>query len=412
LVSRAQGPRGAQLIEAIMPDIDFCTYFDQLPTTPVLDQASATVLEDPGTIKVVHGFARARLDTGKFIKLEQAADLPGYANLATVFLNGWRLAYSGGDHHVEGLGTFIRVSPGRGQVIWNAIGALADDSHDRPYELSYYYTFIAWNDNRLHVRAFDRGDADEVCQTQQPGLDDKFFWSRNRDTTTALSVFPTFLFFPISGGAAVLPRGFGFRWGSDHHLLQFGYNLDFSETVAQKPSYKKALGELTPQLDPAEVRFGLGWLSWNSYVIVKDDSDRRDYFFGELVSGMSGEDVHVIQPPFFILPLTGASGALGGAGVKTKEVVVDAIPYQYAIPMLTGWDIGYTAGDQHVKEIGVWIDSFNYEWVPGSTAGRLRYQVSSVLRDRNTWPDNYFRHKVTVLCLRHTPTRVTEPGEP
>ncbi|MGH7515924.1 MAG: hypothetical protein ACREOC_00435 [Gemmatimonadales bacterium] len=42
-------------------------------------------------------------------------------------------------------------------------------------------------------------------------------------------------------------------------------------------------------------------------------------------------------------------------------------------------------------------------------AGTLRYKVSSILRDKNTWPDNYFRHKVTVLCLRPTPTRGTAP---
>jgi hypothetical protein len=394
-----------------MANFDFCTYFDELPTAPLLEEGSATVLEDPGIIKVVHGFGRAALDTGDFIKLEQSADLPSYANLATVFLNGWRLAYRHDDHHVEGLGAFIRVKVGRGQVVWNAIGVIADDSHDEPYELTYHYTFIAWNDTRLDVRVVDRYDADEVCQTQQPGLNDKFFWNRNRDTTTALSVFPTFFSLPIFGGAAVLPRGFGFGWGSDHHLLQFAYNLDFTETLAQQQFYKKALGDLKPELG-ADLRFDGGWLTWNSYVIVKDDSRRRDYFFGELVSGVSGQDVHVIQPPFFILPLEGASGALGGAGVKTRNVVVDAIPYHYAIPMLTGWDIGYTADDQHVRDIGIWIDSFNYDYVPGSAAGRLRYQVSSILRDRNNWPDNYVRHKVSVLCLRHTPTRISQPGEP
>ena len=88
---------------------------------------------------------------------------------------------------------------------------------------------------------------------------------------------------------------------------------------------------------------------------------------------------------------------------------MDGIPFEYAVPMLTGWDIGYTAGDQHVKEIGVWIDSFAYEYTPGAPAGRLRYKVSSVLHDDDSWPDNFFRHKVSVLCLRHAPTKGTAP---
>ncbi|WHZ30272.1 MAG: hypothetical protein OJF51_005075 [Nitrospira sp.] len=28
--------------------------------------------------------------------------------------------------------------------------------------------------------------------------------------------------------------------------------------------------------------------------------------------------------------------------------------------MLTGWDAGYTVSDQHVKEIGIWIDEIPY----------------------------------------------------
>ena len=37
---------------------------------------------------------------------EMAVIPPGY-NTGTVFLNGWRLAYQSGDHHVRGLGSAI-----------------------------------------------------------------------------------------------------------------------------------------------------------------------------------------------------------------------------------------------------------------------------------------------------------------
>lgn len=39
-----------------------------------------------------------------------------------------------------------------------------------------------------------------------------------------------------------------------------------------------------------------------------------------------------------------------------RHIVVGNIPYEYAVPKLTGWNVGYTASDQHVKEIGIWIE--------------------------------------------------------
>ena len=128
-------------------------------------------------------------------------------------------------------------------------------------------------------------------------------------------------------------------------------------------------------------------MSWNTYAILKDDSERRDYVFTEAVSTVFGLDVHPIQPPFSILPIESASGGLSGSGVKHKQVVIDNVPYKYAVPMLTGWDVGYTVSDQHVKEIGIWIDELHYR-DPNDPPGRLRYTVSSVLRDDDTFPDN------------------------
>jgi hypothetical protein len=130
---------------------------------------------------------------------------------------------------------------------------------------------------------------------------------------------------------------------------------------------------------------------------MKDDEGRRRYFFAELVSGMGGSDVSIIQPAFSIQPSKATGVSIGQAGVKTKEVVIDNIPYKYAIPMLTGWDIGYVGSDQHVKQIGIWIDDI--KWTLNDPTRTLRYKVSSVVRDNDTDPANYFRHKVTILGL-------------
>ncbi len=143
-------------------------------------------------------------------------------------------------------------------------------------------------------------------------------------------------------------------------------------------------------------------MSWNTCAIYKDNDARRDYEFGELVSAMGGPDVSVIQPPFSILPGedTGFFGAcLGGVpSVQTEEFIIDNIPYAYAIPMLTGWDLDYPCDDHHVREIGVWIDNLKYDKPVNASTGTLSYKLHSVLHDDSSNGHTY-RHKVTILGL-------------
>jgi hypothetical protein len=54
---------------------------------------------------------------------------------------------------------------------------------------------------------------------------------------------------------------------------------------------------------------------------------------------MGGSDVSIIQPAFSIQPRGDSNIVPQGSGVITEEVVIDNIPYKYAIPMLTGWDL-------------------------------------------------------------------------
>ena len=392
---------------APQPDFVLCEEFDKTPLTAVSGEPPAVVFEDSGTIKVMHGSGRARLSDGHFIKVEQSAELPDYANQATVFLNGWDLSYAGSDHHVVDLGTMvarIRVEPRK--LTWNAVGALGDNHQDKAYNWTYYYTIVAWNDANLHAMV-DHNDAEFYCKTKEADGSDNFFEAGNGAMSTALSCFPSFLSNPgFSSGrtVAVLPRGFGFAWSDgDHHLRQLGYNLESSEAFIHhqafdKLFYYKALNrKMNPLPTPPTARAGSGFVSWNSYAIMKDDDDRRGYAFAELVSGMGGSDVSIIQPAFSIQPQGGSNLVPQGSGVITEEVVIDNIPYKYAIPMLTGWDIGYEGSDQHVKQIGIWLDEI--KWTPGDPTRTLRYKVSSVVRDNDTDPANYFRHKVTILGL-------------
>ena len=392
---------------------NFCNLIDEAPVAELTSSDRNMVFEDPGTIIAYHGFGCAEsAKSGKedIIKVEQSLDIPRYAK-ATVFLNGWKSSYlSDGDHKVAGLATLIRnIKIDGGTLKWQAGGVLSDDNFDDAYNWCYYYTVVAWNPSNINLTVDDK---DGSCDSNHPS-EVKFFFAGNKGTTTALSSFPTILQnpdFASSKTVAILPRGFGFKWDydvgnyDDNKLLQIGYNLDHSEIFNEKGKhYLKGFGTTTSGEDFSLV--DSGYVSWETYAIFKDEDTRREYEFGEIVSGLGGDDLGVIQPPFSILPIAEYdaifSTCVSGPGpLKTEEFEIDNIPYAYAVPMLTGWELGYDCDDNNVKEIGIWIDKWSYQKDPGASAGKLRYTLSSILRDKNGKPYFSSRHKVTVLGLK------------
>lgn len=386
------------------PPLPFCENFDNIGLTEVEGGPPALVFEEPGTVKVMHGLGSAKWTSGYFIKVEQSAELPPYANRATVFLNGWRADYTNGDHHLLGVGSMIaRIAVQPGKITWNAAGALGDRHNGTPFTWSYAYTIIAWNDANLRA-VVDHSDEEVYCKTKGVDASDNFFVAGNEQSTTALATFVSFLENPgfASGrSVAVLPRGYGFVWddGDDHHLLQLAYNLESAAPFVSHQTYRKAFDRLDP-MPAGTARAGAGYVSWKTSAILKDNSGRRAFKMAEIVSGLGGADVEVIQPPFSILPMEDVSGGLGGAGLKSADVVIDNLPYACAVPVLTGWDIGYARDDQHVKNIGIWLDRVRYDRPPGAMTGTLRYRVNSILKDNDDFPDNYYAHKVTVLGLQ------------
>ena len=89
----------------------------------------------------------------------------------------------------------------------------------------------------------------------------------------------------VSDPRAVLPRAFGFVWGSDtdHHLLQAGFDL----------------GTPVPSGDT---------ISWTSTTLWKDNSTRRDYYGSAIVSVLSGPSVNMWHPDT-VLRRSGSSGS-------------------------------------------------------------------------------------------------------
>ena len=140
--------------------------------------------------------------------------------------------------------------------------------------------------------------------------------------------------------------------------------------------------------------------SWESYSILKDDAKRRDVWFGEYVSILGGDSLKVIQPPFTILPVEDVGGGAlelqGGPQSKTFEI--KGLFFDYAWPVLTGWDLSYPYKDEEVREIGVMLRDISYV-KDAAGRGTLRYTLESVLRNAGEFPHHLTRHKVNILGI-------------
>jgi hypothetical protein len=378
------------------------------------EKTEATIFET-GAAKVVTGCDCGRRVAGKTpITLEGTFVLPAFANRATVFLSGWKFDYLGTDHKVAQIETHIDNIRLQAQKLrWTATGILRDKNFDDTFDWCYYYTALAWDDTQLAIRV---NDGDELTSNHT---------IHTHGEGTAMAVLPSFS--QVSGltdarFAAVLPRGFGFSWGTldphdppgstlpNNNLLQLAYNLTHRELFV----YPKGYGAL-PNPNVPESQVDASIISWETHGIFKDNRLARIYRFMEVFSVLSGDDVRVTQPPFTILPIEDQSGVFSGcisttgSGVVNEKHEIANIPYDYAIPMLTGWNLSFECDDQHVSGIGAWLSDFSYEKPPASTAGRLRYTVSSILHDRDNDPGFSLGHKVDILGLRLTPGGGTIP---
>jgi hypothetical protein len=390
-----------------------CSLYTDLPLAALMNPTNHTVFETPGTIAAIHGSGGATHkanDPTKALKVQQSVPIPAYANQAAVFLNGWKLEYTGDDQHVLAIGgviTEIKVDTAAHTITWDALALLRDNDGEEGYTWLYNFTVVAWNAANLNA-VVDQGDWSTSSCKDAAELPDRYFYTSNSGTSYALSSFFSFLQNNIFVGAksiAVLPRGFGFVWNdSDHHLLQLAYNLDHSEILDQykKVYYKQGQQITGPVPNAPASHVDSQFVSWNPYTIFKDDGTRRDYTFGEMVSGLGGNDVGVVQPPYSILPTDHCWFCTPVGGSITEEkFVIENIPYQFAIPMLAGWDLEYTdSSDHHVKEIGISLSDWNYDPPANGAGGTLRYTLSSILRDNDSDPPFSHTHKITVLGMR------------
>lgn len=89
---------------------------------------------------------------------------------------------------------------------------------------------------------------------------------------------------------------------------------------------------------------------------------------------------------------------VGGDGASVTQYRIDGVPYEYAVPVLSGWELGYPCGDHHVRDFGMEITDFRYERSQTGTSGTLYYTVSSRLTD-DEHNVSYRKPSVDVLGL-------------
>ena len=427
-----------------------------IPGTTPYEQNHWLVAEDVGKFAAYHGVTCALENGDHPIKIIESLPFPSYISNATVVLNGWDLSYREKDHHVLGLGgaiydiQFTADTGGAKSLSWEAIGALSDSNFDDGYSFCYRYTAFGWNEAELDITVDDDDTGNDFVNTN----------NSNDTALKTISGFIENSAFDPSDEVAVLPRGFVLAWGkgnelidfiddilrgsesafspktalalladprlvdletdraerndtaevdqdsatllfgpSDHHILQLAHNRRMTENFVY--AGKRYDGEFRPNLPSNLRRGGLaygGFVSWETQTILKDNDTRRDYAAGELVSALGGADIKYLEPPFNVLPREDSSFC-GTVSAKTitETHEIRNIPYEYAIPVLTGWDIGYLCKDHHITKAGISILDFEYTKQPGQSTGTLVYTVESIVNDKDFQHANYMNHAISIL---------------
>lgn len=369
-------------------------------TTPVKPVSS----EDPDRLRVEYDSRCAQAGPHEAVELDGFMSLPAYATAATVALIGWKFRYIHAQHHISWVSARIEeVSRQGSELRWKALGGIFDDSFDDPFEFCYHYVAVAWNQAALDATPYDNATHRNCLHYNSEGLGGECFGAHS---DTALSVIPSYVRnagFSGNRSVAVLPRGFvAIFTDSDHHVLQFGYARGHAERIVQLGTRYGVL----PIPEVASLSAGSSvvndeFVSWRSLVILKDNDRRRDVAFHEYSSVLGGNDLDVIQPSFVVKPNeeSDASGCITGGGPRTitHEADIRKAPFDYAIPLLTGWELGVGCRDRDIREIGVWIHDVQYaKGPPGIPVGRLQYKVSTVFRDDSD-DAHYSRYNAHIL---------------
>ncbi|MBM4244324.1 MAG: hypothetical protein FJ148_10980 [Deltaproteobacteria bacterium] len=366
-----------------------------------------TVVDDP-KLRVEHGWACAAassaasseyigLRVGGFTRLPSGFD-------GTVFLNGWHLEYQRTDHHVVGFGTSIfNIVQLNDVLVWNAGGVLSDKNGDDAYRWCYEYTTLAWaRPEPSPIVLKPRVDIQAIHSDPQANL--MYVDSVARDGVDKIPGSFRTTGKPPRG---VLLAGFGSSYtDDDHHVLQIGFDLGKAKVRRKR-------------------------IKWKSDVVFRDNNGDDGTRSASIVSVLTGDSVNVFHPAgarveggdapvgyvsndLELAARSGGSGivgaCLGSPAERTVEMAIVTPPFTWAIPMLTGWDLGSPCRDNHLTHVGAWIEDFRYVRVPGESNGTLYYTIKTNFGDKDDIPGMLDRVQVDVLGINLLQSPGLDPG--
>jgi hypothetical protein len=362
------------------------TPFEQLSSKTM----GKTIFEDKGKFILIEGSQCAQRESGfEVATLLQWIEMPNYVDKATVILNGWQLRYLQGDREVNAMRVDITHSKlvknvGASLLVFEAQGKIEDQHRKDAYEFCVFYTGFGY-----HSAWFDSS-----IEGDYNGIEATLLQNKNQGPVATLESKGNKGTLKINDALAIIPRGFDFqfdntfecelrllpcKWGDriDHRLLQVAYNL--------------AQTGIAPNLD--------GSPHWATQTIFKDgDSRTHAHRIKTRTAMIRGRSIKLRSD---FLALNPRSGKMNTCRQNTEGVVrtqtfrIDDLPYDYAIPMLTAWDLSYECEHQRVQRAGIWIHDVYFD--PDSNS--LEYKVSSILRDQDGIPGFNAAHRVTVLGL-------------
>jgi hypothetical protein len=159
-----------------------------------------------------------------------------------------------------------------------------------------------------------------------------------------------------------------------------------------------------------------GSISWLSRTLYKDNDTRNDYYGGELAELLGYTSVSewhpgsvqrdqgyawVAQDNAVSLAPREADEffcAQAGNASRVEYYKIEGVPFHYAVPVLTGWELGYLCADHHVRQIAAAISDFSYVRDANASSGTLYYTLATSLTDDSNY--SYANARVDVLGLQ------------
>ncbi|MGV8711567.1 MAG: hypothetical protein ACWA6R_03365 [Nitrosomonas sp.] len=371
------------------------TPFEQLS----LKTTAKTAFEDSGRFIMMEGTKCVQRDSGAEAATVVAwIEMPHYVDNGSIVLNGWDLRYLHQEREVNSMRADITHSKlvrnaGSAMLMFEIQGKLDDQNGKEPFEFCVFYTAFGYSSTWF----------DATMESDYNGIEAAVLQKKNQGAVTTLENTGNKGTLKRHDAMAILPRGFEFRYG-DAFECEFRLSPckwgDRIDTPLLQAAYSLSQTGVSPSQD--------GSPHWVTQTIFKDNG-MQTHWVKTRAAVIRGSSIKV-RPDFLVLnPRSSNAGNCrknSDGVVRTQTFRIEELPYDYAVPLLTGWDLSYECGQQRVQRAGIWIHDVRFDPISQS----MEYKVSSILRDLDGSPSFNAGHRVTVLGLNRLNSASSYPS--